>query len=1452
MGKRNLQSFLEDFGVIDAGLKVVEQGEILDMQLDFDERMIDISVAFPEILERSKLAYVERLIASSKLQLRGCRIHPKYPEEALTADYFPNLVEELSLRHISVNGTLTGAAARIEGDRFIITLTHGGYSVIEAKKFDKELAKLIQEQFGRHMVVDFDGKLLMDCTTPEYQAEMEKHQEERKRQQDHAVVKQYKEEKKVIERRQNAEVPQFSIRGEEHKYPEIVMGTAVPIYGKRITAQPMPISRLSAETTTATVWGDVFFTEFKETRDQKKFIITIQITDYTSSVALKLIVDKKKAEPLQAISNGMALLVSGSYDFDTFDREYSLRARDICTVEKAKIVDDAPQKRVELHMHTNMSALDALTPASALVKRAYDWGHPAVAITDHGVVQAFPEAMNAVKDIRKKGGEMKIIYGVEAYFVNNMVPVVSNAPDLPLDTSYIVFDLETTGLGAASERMTEIGAVKIADGAVQDKFNIFVNPEKSIPPKITELTGITNDMVKDAPKEGEALRQFMKFCGENPILVAHNAPFDTSFIKAAARRNDVDFPFSSIDTVPLARSLLHGLKNYKLDTVANALKLPPFQHHRACDDAKVLADIFLLLLERAKEDIHVNKISELNTSLAGGDPKKIPSYHQIILVKNSVGLKNLYRLISMSHLDYYYKHPRIPKTELIKNREGLIIGSACEAGELFRAILDGASDNELMDIAKFYDYLEIQPIANNQFLLRQGTVDSEEKLRDFNRKIVWLGEKLNIPVVATCDVHFMEPWDDAYRMILQAGQGYTDVENQPPLYFRTTPEMLEEFSYLGKEKAFEVVVTNTNKIADMIEEVEPVLGGFYPPQIDGADEDIQKISWSRAKELYGDPLPDVVYQRLKRELDSIVKHGFAVLYMTAQKLVADSVKHGYLVGSRGSVGSSFTASMLGISEVNPLPPHYVCPKCRHSEFFTDGSYGSGFDLPDKNCPVCGTPYDRDGHEIPFETFLGFDGDKVPDIDLNFSGEYQANAHKYTEVLFGSSNVFKAGTIATIAEKTAESFVKKYAEQKSISYSKAEISRLAAGFTGVKRTTGQHPGGMIVVPRYKDVYDFTPVQRPADATDSDTITSHFDFHSIHDNICKLDILGHDVPTIYKYLEENTGIPVMEVSMSDEQVMKLFVSTEPLGVKPEEIDSQTGTFSLPEVGTNFVRNMLIECQPKTFTDLLQISGLSHGTDVWNNNAQDLIRNKVCTISEVIGTRDSIMTYLIHKGLEPKMAFKIMEIVRKGKATKLLTEEHMQAMKEHGVEQWYIDSCMKIKYMFPKAHAAAYMIATLRLGWYKVHRKVAYYAAYFSAKPEDFDAASALKGKEVVRAKMDEIKHKGFDATAKEKAAIPVYQIINEMLCRGVELLPIDLYKSDAKRFLVEDGRIRLPFGALPGVGGAAAQSLQDAREGGEYISVDDLRIRAKVSKSVIDQLEECGALKDLPQTSQMTFF
>lgn len=1433
----------------------ISQGELTQLNINKQARLITLTVKFNGLVECNTLFDTEKLI--TKTLAYHTVIKPHFPTELFSADYFPQLYAAVRRDIPSINGTLNNAEVRFENNTLTINLLNGGKTLLDSKGFDKALIKLVSEEFNLYISVNYTGTFEVEENSEEYKAAIQDAQEKINRENLQKAAEFYQEEVETAEKREekHAENTTVEIEVREGKFatPQIIQSSIRPLYGRSIRGKMIPISSISGDSGRIVVWGDVFDIEKKVTKSGDKNIFTIDITDYTGSTTAKVFNSIKESAVIDNIKKGDTIVVQGDVEYDKYAGELVVNARSIGTAQKVKVVDNAEKKRVELHMHTNMSQMDAVTSAGDLVNRAYQWGHKAVAITDHGVAQAFPDAMKAADKINKDEEKIKIIYGVEAYFMDDLVESVKGDADTGFDGTFICFDIETTGLSAARDKITEIGAVKVENGVITDTFSTFANPEMPIPQKITQLTGITDDMVKDAPSQSEAVGAFLEFAGDN-VLVAHNAPFDTSFIAKACEDMGREYNYTSIDTVAISRAILTDIKNCKLDTVAKFLRIGDFNHHRATDDAEMLARIFINLCQRLTDDYGITKTNDINTKIAGGDFKKLPTYHQIILVKNKTGLKNLYRLISYSHLNYFYKKPRIPKSELVKYREGLIIGSACCAGQLYMAILEGKPWGELKQIASFYDYLEIQPAGNNSFMIRDGRFNSVDELHEIDRTIIKLAKELGKPVCATCDVHFMDPTDSEFRKILMAGQGFKDAEQQAPLYFRTTAEMLKEFEWLGKDKAYEYVVENPNKIADMCEYIRPIPKGTFPPNIEGAQEQLIDITWKRAKEKYGDPLPEIVKARLDKELNSITTYGFSVLYMTAQKLVADSEAHGYLVGSRGSVGSSFVATMSGISEVNPLCPHYVCPNCKHSEFITDGSYGSGFDMPPKNCPECGTLMDQDGHEIPFETFLGFKGDKVPDIDLNFSGEYQSKSHRYTEELFGKNNVFKAGTISTVAEKTALGFVKKFAQERGLVMHKAEEKRLAIGCTGVKRTTGQHPGGMVVVPRTNDVYDFCPVQHPANDVNSDNITTHFDFHSIHDTITKLDELGHDVPTIYHYLELYTGIPVMKVSMSDPEVMSLFTSPKALGVTEEDIDSKTGTFSLPECGTAFVRGMLIEAQPKTFTDLLQIAGLSHGTDVWLGNAQELIHNGTCTISEVIGTRDSIMTYLMHKGLEPGMAFKIMEIVRKGNATKLLTEEHFKAMREHNVPEWYIDSCMKIKYMFPKAHAAAYMIATLRLGWYKVHKPVEYYAAYFTVRSENLDGAIAMQGHQAVRDKMNNIKQKQsvHEATAKDEAEFQTLQIVNEMMARKIEFLPVDIYKSEAKMFKVEDGKIRLPFSSLPGVGGAAADSLAETGKHTEYLSIEDMQIKTKVTKAVIETLKDVGVLKDLPESSQMSLF
>ncbi len=1422
---------------------------VLKIDINRKVRVLNLILHSGSLLSLADIKKAKELLMNSLLNLSKVNLKVRYPISELSEKYIISLTENLVKESSSLRGSFSDAEINIYEDNIDIRLKHGGKAVLESKNIDKKLSKMISESFGQSFHIRFTGNTKVSKISAVSLEKIQIQKEEEKRQ---SIQQAIKQEEKVFEDKANNKTA-INIRKDETLNPYPVLSSAKVIYGREIKGKTIDIKEIESDYGNVIFWGEIFSVDLRKTKDEKKYIISINLTDYTASITVKVIDSIKECAMLTKLKKGDMLLIRGNVSYDVYSREDVVMARSICKMDKIKVVDDAEEKRVELHLHTNMSALDGINPVKEYINRAAQWGHKAIAITDHGVAQAYPEAMDTVESLNAKGNDIKVIYGTEAYFVNDTVNIVKSDKKQNLDDEFIVFDIETTGFNLERDRIIQIAAVKVQDMQLKDSFNSLVNPGIDISDEITDLTGISNKEIQKAESEEKVINDFIKFCGENPVLVAHNASFDISFIEEILKRYNMKFKYNYLDTLTLSRVLIPNKQSYRLDKLAKQFKIQQTAAHTADDDARVLANVFVKLCNILKLEKKINDISVINSCFASTAVTSQRSYHQIILVKNKEGLKNLYKLISKAHLDYFYKKPRIPKSELEKHREGLIIGSACSEGELFEAVSLGKPFEKLCEIASFYDYLEIQPIQNNLYLLRNGIAKTEDDLREFNKKIVELGEKLNKPVVATCDAHFLEPCDSEYRKILMCSQGFADAQEQPPLYFRTTAEMLNEFSYLGKEKAYEVVVENTNLIADMTENVRPIPKGVYPPFIEGAQEQLQEITWRTAKEIYGDPLPQIIQERIEKELSSIIKYGFSVLYMTAQKLVADSVEHGYLVGSRGSVGSSFVANLAGISEVNPIIPHYVCPKCKHSEFIEDGSVGSGFDLPAKNCTVCGEEYKRDGHNIPFETFLGFEGDKTPDIDLNFSGEYQSMAHRYTEKLFGKDNVFKAGTISTIATKMGIGYVKKFAEENGINIKKAELLRLAEGCTGVKKTTGQHPGGMVVVPKGMEIYDFCPVQHPADKDNTDNITTHFDFHSIHDTICKLDELGHDVPTIYRYLEDFTGIKVMDVSMSDPEVMSLFTSTKALCVTEEDIGSKTGTFSLPEVGTRFVRDMLIEAQPKTFSDLLQISGLSHGTDVWISNAQDLIKDKVCTISEVIGTRDSIMTYLLQKGLKPKMAFEIMEITRKGKAPEKLTQEHIDEMLNHGVPQWYIDSCKKIKYMFPKAHAAAYMIAALRLGWYKVHRPTEYYAAYFTARSEDFDGLLAMKGIRAVKDEMKAIEGKGNAITAKENASYATLQIINEMLARGVKLLPVDLYKSHARVFTIEDGKIRLPFGSLSGIGENAAKNLMEARKSTkEYISIEELQQKTGISKTVTETLSEAGALDGLPLTSQISLF
>ncbi len=1227
-------------------------------------------------------------------------------------------------------------------------------------------------------------------------------------------------------------------------------------YGRDFDEEAVTIDTIQGEVGEVVIRGQIIDTDMRELRNGEKTIVKIVITDFTDTIAAKIFVkNEQRDELMEHLKKGNFIKIKGVTTMDKFDHEIGLsflagmkKIPDFTTPR----LDNSMEKRVELHCHTKMSDMDGVSDVKDIIKRAKSWGHKAIAITDHGAVQAFTDAYHSVSP----EDDFKVIYGVEAYLVDDLKEIITNSKNQSLDDSYVVFDLETTGFSPNTCKIIEIGAVKVENGTITERFSEFVNPQVPIPFKIEELTGIRDDMVMGAETIEEILPRFMEFC-EGCVMIAHNAEFDMSFIRKNCMDLDIPCDHTVGDTVAMARILLPALHRFKLDTVAKALKISLENHHRAVDDAECTAHIFVKFIEMLKER-HIETLNDLNSlgATSVDTVKKLPTHHAIILAQNEVGRINLYRLVSESHLTYYAKRPRIPKSLYLKYKEGLCIGSACEAGELYQAILNGRPQEEIARLVNFYDYLEIQPLGNNMFMLEsdKAPVETIEELQEINRKICRLGEEFHKPVVATCDVHFLDPQDEVYRRIIMAGKGFKDSDDQAPLYLRTTEEMLAEFEYLGSEKAREVVITNPNKIAAMCERIEPVRPDKCPPVIENSDQMLRDICYNKAHEMYGEELPPIVQERLERELNSIISNGYAVMYIIAQKLVWKSNEDGYLVGSRGSVGSSFAATMSGITEVNPLRPHYYCKKCHYSDFDSKEvlAYAgrSGCDMPDKNCPVCGEPLTKDGFDIPFETFLGFKGNKEPDIDLNFSGDYQGKAHRYTEVIFGEGQTFRAGTIGTLADKTAFGYAKNYYEERGIAKRNCEIDRIVQGCVGIRRTTGQHPGGIIVLPVGEEIYSFTPVQHPANDMETDIITTHFDYHSIDHNLLKLDILGHDDPTMIRMLEDLTGIDAQQIPLDEPTVMSLFLNTSALGVEPEDLGGcPLGSLGIPEFGTDFVIQMLIDTKPQSFSDLIRISGLSHGTDVWLGNAQTLIEEGKATISTAICTRDDIMIYLIGMGLESELSFTIMESVRKGKGLK---DEWIEEMKAHNVPDWYIWSCQKIKYMFPKAHAAAYVMMAWRIAYCKVYYPLAYYAAFFSIRATAFNYELMCQGKEKLNYFIKDYEKRKDTLTKKEQDTVKDMRIVQEMYARGFTFLPLDVYTAKARYFQIIDGKLMPALNTIEGLGDKAAEAIEDAAKQGAFLSKDDFRQRTKVSKTVIDLMSDLGLLEGLPETNQLSLF
>ncbi|MCI7210063.1 MAG: PolC-type DNA polymerase III [Butyricicoccus sp.] len=1439
--------------------KHLAAGEVRSLAFGDNNTVMVVELGLHEVVSRKVIARAEKQIADT-YGLDRVIIEPRYnmPGELSNA-YIKSLYDDMAYRMPSAKGLL---------DHRKWAFADGALQIPMDEVSEKHFANAL-----RHLEARIQRELGRSCPVHAVRADAQDfapapEQEESREEILHKAVEQAAAAAAETPKPKKPRPAPQQHTGYQRPRAEKVREDDL-IFGKLIQDPIVSVNEAIAAYDMVTIQGEVFFTDNKDIHSKKTgkdyVKIAFDMTDRTNSVRVsKFLAADKAGDTASKIKKGLYCTVQGKMVYDTFAKEMVLEPTGIVKAKKPERKDTYEgMKRVELHLHTNMSAMDGMSSTASLLCRAAKWGHRAMAITDHGVAQAFPEALHAQEGKQKDTiGDMKIIYGIEAYYINdeNSISVVRGRSAEPLDGTFIVFDLETTGLNPASEEITEIAAVRVVEGEIRDSFQTYVNPHKPIPAGITELTGISDETVADAPDLDKAVPEFLAWAGEGQYpLVAHNAGFDMGFLRTACQRLGIEREFTSIDTLEMSRLMLPHMHKFKLNILAKELQVGPFEHHRASEDAAVLGRIYVKLLKRLREEMHAVTTADINPVLAATTDRKnklknLPRYHFIILVKNQAGLRNLYQLISKSFLEYYNKRPIMPRSELIRHREGLIFGSACEAGEVFRALTKGEPWEEIKRLASFYDYLEIQPIGNNNFMIAKGMAKDEEQLRDWNRDILRLADELGKPCCATGDVHFLEPEDEAFRRILMAGQGFSDADNQAPLYFKSTDEMLREFSYLGEDRAYEVVVKNTNMIADMCDVIRPVPRENYPPHIDGCEDDLRNMCYEKAKRIYGDPLPEPVQARLDRELNSIIGNGYAVMYIIAQKLVTKSLADGYLVGSRGSVGSSLAAFMSDITEVNSLAPHYLCPDDKYLEWHEE--YSCGVDLPDKICPNCGKPLTKQGFNIPFETFLGFEGDKVPDIDLNFAGEYQSRIHWYTGEIFGHDHVFRAGTIGTVAEKTAFGYVKKYMEERGIECSRAEENRLAAGCTGVRRTSGQHPGGVVVVPKEIEIYDVCPIQHPADDPDSDIITTHFEYHSIDANLLKLDELGHDDPTIIKHLENLTGVNAQEIPLDDPETMSLFHSCKALKYTGENPDTDPilgdlGCVAVPEFGTKFVRGMVKETHPSTFAELVSISGLSHGTDVWLGNAAELVRKGI-PLSGCICCRDDIMNYLILQGVKPKLSFKTMESVRKGKG---LTEEMEAAMNEQHVPEWYIDSCKKIKYMFPKAHAVAYVMMAFRIAWFKVHRPLAFYSAYFSIRAKGFDASCMIKGDKVCLDKMSELRQKERDKTisAAEKDMMTTLEVCHEFYRRGFTFEPMDVYKSDATRFLVTETGLIPPFTSMPGIGEQAALSIVEERKNGKFLSAEELIVRCpKASKAVVELLEQIGALGSMPKTTQMTLF